>query len=123
VCVYVLCCAVQVLTELQDALAAYVAMPAQRAHFLCNPAVTWRALEDPLKLRLSVGVTYSFTGASGRLPGQLQHQPLTCIQVACGALRLLGIATASVRNVCGVCCGDAPNRSWSFLEQLLARTL
>jgi hypothetical protein len=77
-CVF-MCCAAQVLTELQDALAAYVATPAQRAHFSCNPAVTWRALEDPLKLRLSVGVTYSFTGVltASCVYCQLQHQPLS----------------------------------------------
>lgn len=53
---------VQVLTRLADALAAHVASSTQRAHFACNPAVTWRGMEDPLKMRLAVGVTYSFTG-------------------------------------------------------------
>lgn len=50
----------QVLIGLQDALAAYVST--QRAHYACNPSVTWRAMEDPLKMRLAVGVTYTFTG-------------------------------------------------------------
>jgi hypothetical protein len=52
----------QVLVQLEAALATHVAT--QRSHYSCNPAVTWRALEDPLKLRLAVGVTYSFTGGA-----------------------------------------------------------
>lgn len=50
----------QVLTVLAQALAEHVAT--QPTHFSCNPRVTWRGMEDPLKLRLAVGVTYSFTG-------------------------------------------------------------
>jgi hypothetical protein len=49
-----------VLTQLADALAKHVAT--QRAHFACDPSVMYRCFEDPLKLRLAVGVTYSFTG-------------------------------------------------------------
>lgn len=59
----------QVLVQLEHALAAHVAT--QRPHFSCNPSVTWRALEDPLKLRLAVGVTYSFTGGAQALQGRL----------------------------------------------------
>lgn len=55
------CTLLQVLTQLSEALAKHVAT--QRAHFCGNPSVMWRAFEDPLKLRLAVGVTYSFTGA------------------------------------------------------------
>lgn len=55
-----LCCCLQVLTQLESALAVHVAK--HRAHFRSNPAVTWRALEEPLKMRLAVGVTYNFTG-------------------------------------------------------------
>lgn len=50
----------QVLTQVAEALAQYAAT--QRSHFACNPSVMWRAFEDPLKLRLAVGVSYSFTG-------------------------------------------------------------
>jgi hypothetical protein len=50
----------QVLTQLAEALAKHVAT--QRAHFACDPSVMYRSFEDPLKLRLAVGVTYSFTG-------------------------------------------------------------
>lgn len=65
------------LSRLAAALAAHVATC--RAHFACAPSVTWRALEEPLKLRLAVGVTYSFTGVAacvagpgrGLLPGRL----------------------------------------------------
>ena len=60
---------VQVLTQVAEALAQYAAT--QRSHFACNPSVMWRAFEDPLKLRLAVGVSYSFTGT-------LMSQPCLC---------------------------------------------
>ncbi|KAF8070975.1 MSL9 [Scenedesmus sp. PABB004] len=54
----------EVLASLEAALAAHVV--ANAAHFWGQPTVTWKGLEDPLKLRLAVGVTYSFSGEDVR---------------------------------------------------------
>lgn len=53
-------CMLQVLETVQEAVAAHVA--ANPSQYSAKPLVTWKALEEPLKLRLAVGVTYSFTG-------------------------------------------------------------
>jgi hypothetical protein len=50
----------QVLAAVDAAVAAHVTN--HSAHFLGLPLVTWRGLEDPLKIRLQIGVTYSFSG-------------------------------------------------------------
>lgn len=51
---------VQVLAAVDAAVAEHVA--GHSAHFNGTPLVIWRGLEEPLKIRLQVGVTYSFSG-------------------------------------------------------------
>jgi hypothetical protein len=53
-------CLLQVLASVDAAVAEHVAN--HSAHFNGRPLVTWRSLEEPLKIRLQVGVTYSFSG-------------------------------------------------------------
>ncbi|KAF6256732.1 hypothetical protein COO60DRAFT_1461548 [Scenedesmus sp. NREL 46B-D3] len=50
----------EVLAAVDAAVAEHVA--GHSAHFNGTPLVTWRGLEEPLKIRLQVGVTYSFSG-------------------------------------------------------------
>ncbi|WIA11707.1 hypothetical protein OEZ85_011803 [Tetradesmus obliquus] len=57
----------EVLESVNAAVAEHVANHA--AHFNGRPLVTWRGLEEPLKIRLQIGVPYSFSGEDLRRLG------------------------------------------------------
>lgn len=54
----------QLFGAVADAVRAHVA--SAPSHFRGEPLVFWKACEEPLKLRLQVSVTYSFTGEDVR---------------------------------------------------------